>query len=131
MIGVDTNVLVRLFVVDEPQSAVAATFFGKRSSADPAYVPLVAMAEFVWVLRKKYRYAPESIGAAVQSMLDSGDFAIEQRSIVEWAVAHFGPAKIDFSDLLIARAAEMASCPATVTFDRDAAKRVPGMELLK
>jgi predicted nucleic-acid-binding protein len=51
--------------------------------------------------------------------------------VVEWALGQFTRSKIDFSDLLIARANELAECPMTVTFDHDAAKYVSGMELLK
>ena len=36
MIGVDTNLLVRLFVPVEPQRETALAFFAKRSPADPA-----------------------------------------------------------------------------------------------
>jgi predicted nucleic-acid-binding protein len=131
MIAVDTNVLVRLFVVDEPQSAIAASFFGARSAGDPAYVPLVAMAEFGWVLRKKYKYPVDRIVAAVQAMLDSDDFLVERREVVEWALARYDSPKVELSDMIIARAGELAGCPSTMTFDREAAKRVPGMELLK
>ena len=131
MIGVDTNVLIRLFIVDEPQSRISAAFFAARSSADPAFLSALVVAEFGWVLRKKYGFPPERIAAAIQGMLDSDDFAFEQRGVVEWALSEYEKTKADLSDLLIARLASLAGVTTTVTFDAKAAKRVPGMELLK
>lgn len=131
MIGVDTNVLVRLFITEEPQSTRSKTFFAARSPDDPAYVPLVVMAESVWVLRRKYKQDTEQIGRVIQSILDSDDFVVEDRAVVEWALANYVHARMDFSDLLIARSSELAGAARTATFDRDATKHVPGMELLK
>ena len=131
MIGVDTNVLVRLFVPVEPQREASIAFFGKRSPADPAYVSLVVLAEFAWVLRRRYKYGFDKIGQAIRWMLDSDDFVVENRGLVEWALANYTRSRIDFSDLLISRAGELSGTPQTVTFDIDAVKYVPGMELLK
>jgi predicted nucleic-acid-binding protein len=131
MIGVDTNVLVRLFITEEPQSTKSKVFFAARSPMDPALVSLVVMAEFAWVLKKKYKQGFEQIAQVIASMLDSNDFVIEGRDRVEWALANYTRSRIDFSDLLIARSNELAGAPRTTTFDGDASKYVPGMELLK
>lgn len=131
MIGVDTNILVRLVIVEEPHSTRAVAFFGARSPADPAFISLVVMAEFAWVLKKKYKQGVDQIARAVQSLLDSDDFIVECRDRVEWALAHYSRSRIDFSDLLIARSSEVSGASRTSTFDHAAAKYVPGMELLK
>ena len=131
MIGVDTNLLVRLFVPVEPQREIALAFFDKRSPADPGYVSLVVIAEFAWVLKRRYKYDFRKIGEGIQWMLDSDDFIVEARDRVEWALTQYTRSKIDFSDLLIARSAAVAGARRTITFDVNAAKYVPGMELLK
>src|SRR5665213_1853719 len=101
MIGVDTNVLLRLFIIENPeQNALAAAFFAERSPVDPAYISIVVMAEFAWVLKKTYGYAPEMVCRAIQAMLDSNDFIIQHRDIAEWAVDQFNRANLAFSDLL-------------------------------
>jgi predicted nucleic-acid-binding protein len=130
MIGVDTNVLVRLFISDEPQSAAARKFFGERGPSDPAFVSLLVLSEFGWVLRKKYKKLPEEIRASIQGILDSDDFVVEQRALVETVLSGLGPSKSDLADLFIARTAELAGCRSTVTFDRSASK-FSGMALLK
>jgi predicted nucleic-acid-binding protein len=131
MIGVDTNILVRLFVLEEPHRLAAAAFFSKRSPADPAFLSAVVIAEFAWVLGRRYKYDFKQIGRAIQWILDSDDFVVEGRDRVEWALANYSRARIDFSDLLIARSGQDAGAARTVTFDIDAATFVPGMALLK
>jgi len=131
MIGVDTNVLVRLLVPGEPQREKAEAFFLQRSAADPAFVSLVVLVELVWVLNRHYGYGFEQLQKATQWLLDSDDFVVEHRDRVEWALENYTRSKIDFPDLLIARAGEETGAPRTATFDINAAKLVPGMELLK
>jgi len=132
LIGVDTNVLLRLFIVDDPrQNALAARFFGERSEDDPAYISVVVLAELMWVLEKKFKFARTDSLRVVGGLLDALDVMVEQRELVEWAFAHATHSKIDFSDVLIAEANRQAGAAHTATFDREAARRVPGMELLK
>ncbi len=132
MIGVDTNVLVRLFVVDNPrQSEVAGQFFASRSSANPAFVSLVVVAELVWLLNDTYDFSHAAIVGVLDKLLASPDFALEHHEFVSDAVMMAQQKKIDIADFLIARTAVANGSRATVTFDQNAAKSIPGMELLK
>lgn len=132
MIGVDTNVLVRLVVDDDiKQFEAAKRFFGERSPADPAVVSLVVVAEAVWVLRNPYAFDAERVTDFVAAMLDSDDFLVENRSVVESAVNLSRDSRADIADCLIAAVAANIGASSTVTFDRLAARRIPGMELLK
>lgn len=131
MIGVDTNVLLRLVVDDEPQQIRAArAFFAQRTSDEPAYIGLVVMAEFTWLLRKRYGYSKDQISDTVLGLLESVDLVIERPDLIEEAAIRSRQPKVDFADILVARLALERGCVTTVTFDKDAAKRVPGMELL-
>ena len=58
MIGLDTNVLVRYLVQDEPgQVDAAARLIEGRSTARlPGYVSVPVLVELVWVLAGAYRY---------------------------------------------------------------------------
>ncbi len=131
MIGVDTNVIVRLLVPNEPQRMLAEKFFVARSAADPAFVSMVVLVELVWVLSRHYGYDFDKVRQTVQWLLDSDDFVVEHRDRVEWAITNYTRSKIDLPDLLIASSGEDAGAPRTATFDIDAARYVPGMELLK
>jgi predicted nucleic-acid-binding protein len=132
LIGVDTNVLVRLFVVDNPaQSKAALQFFAERSATDPAFISLVVVAELVWLLDDTYDFSHAEIVETLKRILASPDFALEEPEFVADAVAFAEHKKIDISDFLIARIALEHGGRSIATFDINAAKRVPGMELLK
>jgi len=131
MIGVDTNVLVRLLIEeDATQTALAVQFFDARSSRDPAFISLVVVAELAWVLGKTYKFSHDQVKTVMLGLLEAPDVVVERDEIVRSALAQFDHVKIDLADLLIAATGRQAGAPATVTFDRNAAKRISGMELL-
>jgi predicted nucleic-acid-binding protein len=131
MIGVDTNVLARLFVSNVPsQHEASLRFFGQRSKDDPAYVSFVVVVELVWILRTVYDYPMDTIRLALTSLLDSPDIHLQDRDLLADAIAQSTQPKVDLVDVLIAGLAVLEGCATTVTFDRNAAKRIPGMELL-
>ena len=59
MIGLDTNVLVRFLVQDDPaQSALAAQLVEGRCHPDsPGLINRIVLCELVWVLESCYRYS--------------------------------------------------------------------------
>ncbi len=130
MIGVDTNVLIRLLTTDSTdQHATAVAFFDARSPLEPAFLSAVTVAETIWVLRRSYRFTPEKIGECIDQLMESEDVHIEGRENLRLMLARgFRPAQI--ADYLITYLSRRAGCTHTITFDRRAAKRVPGMELL-
>ena len=129
MIGIDTNVLVRLLTADEAdQHAKVLKFFEKRSVDDPAFVSAVTLAETVWVLRLSYQFTYAEILDAVAALLETDDFVIEGREALIAAREAGKPAMI--GDFLVAHLGERSGCLRTVTFDRRAASGVPAMELL-
>ena len=132
MIGVDTNVLARLIVEDDPKQLEAAKrFFSTRSPTDPALISLVVVAELVWVLRSPYSFSVERVIDVIAAMLTSDDFVLERSDLVEQAVVLARESRVDIADCLISAVAASLGAGSTVTFDKVAAKRIPGMELLK
>ena len=132
MIGVDTNVLVRLFVVDDRrQSDIVGQFFIGRSTADPAFVSLVVIAELVWLLDDSYDFSHAEIVGVLGKLLASPDFVLERREFVSDAVLLAEQKKIDIADFLISQLSLANGSRVTVTFDINASRRIPGMELLK
>jgi predicted nucleic-acid-binding protein len=130
MIGIDTNVLLRLLTADDAQQhETALAFFKERSSASPAFVSAVTLAETVWVLHRSYRFSQEEIRSSLSQVLDSDDFVVEARESVEF-IRQEGANPIHLGDYLVAHLCKKAGCERTVTFDRRAAKSVSGMELL-
>lgn len=132
MIGVDTNVLARLFVADDPrQHAAAKAFFAGRSSEDPVFVSTIVVAELAWLLNKTFDYGKADIIALLDAVLGSPDFVLERRDVVQTALELAGSSKVGVADAIIAGVAADEGARVTMTFDIGAARNIPGMELLK
>lgn len=130
MIGVDTNVLVRFLVEDDPQqNAIAHNFFSKRSAEDPAYVSATVIAETVWVLRRRLKLPLATVSDLIQNLLAADRLVVEFTEELDALLSQETP-QTDIADYLIAWSAKRAGCLATVTFDRTSAEAIPGMELL-
>jgi predicted nucleic-acid-binding protein len=73
-IAVDTNVLVRAILVDDPMQARAA----RRLLQDATLiaVPLPCLCELVWILRRGAKLAAADVATAIRALLNAGgDFA--------------------------------------------------------
>jgi len=131
MIGLDTNVLVRFFVGDdEAQAATATRYLSERTADDPAFVSVVVVCELVWVLKNSYGYADAKVHDALNSLFESANIVIERAELVDRAVTQARETRSDVSDCVIAAVAADAGATRIVTFDKNAARRIPGMELL-
>jgi predicted nucleic-acid-binding protein len=129
MKAVDTNILLRYVLRDdEDQFARAAAFFGTRTAQDPAFVSLVVLAEFAWALRQRYRFHRTAIRSLVETLMEAAEVVLEDETMLATVVAE--AERGDLADHLIAYSARRAGCSTTVTFDAEAARRVPSMELL-
>ncbi|MGB9369203.1 MAG: type II toxin-antitoxin system VapC family toxin [Xanthobacteraceae bacterium] len=124
MIGLDTNILVRLLVEDDPvQTAQAKRFIERRCTPEsPGFINCVVLAEFVWVLDSVYQFERTEIAAAIETLLAGRDRRIEYHEHVQAAVAEYRTGSIGFTDAMIARINLARGCEATVTFDRRATK---------
>lgn len=129
MIGLDTNVVVRYLVQDDPdQSPVASALIDKLTAADPGYLSLVTVVEIYWVLRRAYGVTATRCGELLAFLLDARELRIDRDEVVRAALtaAHDG---LDFADAVIVELGRAAGCDHTVTFDKRAA-RDGGMKLL-
>ncbi|TWG98025.1 putative nucleic-acid-binding protein [Mesorhizobium sp. J18] len=131
MIGVDTNVLVRLLVADDGRQAQAVgEFFAQRTGADPAFVSAVVLIESLWVLGRRFGYSRSTLLDALRRMMTSPELNFEHGGRLAEILENADPSLSDIADHLIAWSCEKAGCERTVTFDKRAAKRNPSMELL-
>jgi predicted nucleic-acid-binding protein len=124
VIGLDTNVLVRLFVEDDAKQAKSARTFVKTrcSMEQPGFVDRVALCEMVWVLGRAHGYARAAIADIVEALLASTDMILEDEALVRSATRAYRDRAIDFADALIGGVNRARGCEATATFDRTAAK---------
>src|SRR5215469_11781015 len=122
MIGLDTNVLIRYIADDDAlQSTVAARIIESFSPESPGFVPIVVVAEMVWVLQFSYRFSKQEIAKVLEKLLRSSELLVENAEIVDQSLREFRTSRADFPDCLIARCAHSAGCQHTLTFDRRAA----------
>ena len=86
MIGLDTNVLVRYIVQDEPaQAARAEALIEAQCSADsPARVDAIVLCELVWVLESAYGCSRKVVSEVLRTILGSAELAVETPQLA-WA----------------------------------------------
>lgn len=130
MIGLDTNVLVRYVLQDDPRQSPRANRLIESLSADaPGFVPVVALVELAWVLGAGYKLPRAQLAAVLEALLRSKELVIDRADLVMQALARFSTGSADFADALIERMAAAAGCATTMTFDQGAAKAT-GMSLV-
>lgn len=132
MIGLDTNVVVRYLVQDDPSQSAAATRLVERVlSADvPGLITSITLCEIVWVLAECYSADRDRIGSVIEGLLASRQLVVEEADTVWNALRDWRASNADFSDALIGRQVTARGGEKTVTFDRAAAK-LPHFELLR
>ncbi len=122
MIGLDTNVVVRYLVQDDPdQSPVASALIDELTETDPGYLSLVTMVEVYWVLRRAYKVGADRSSELLQGLLDARELRVDRDAVVRAALTA-SRGHLDFVDAIIAELGRAAGCEHTVTFDRRAAR---------
>jgi predicted nucleic-acid-binding protein len=131
VIGLDTNILIRYFVQDDPeQTRLAAGLIDSLSPIDSGWVAVAALIELMWVMTRIYRVGRVRIIQILDTLIESQDIVVEQGDTVRNALQLYRSGNTDFPDCLIACSAKAAGCSRTVTFDRRAA-RDAGMQLIE
>lgn len=126
MRAIDTNVLVRLLVRDDPRQLDAAEEFVSKG----AWVSLVVLTETLWVLDAVYERSAAQIATALEMLLAHAHLSLQDADVVAAALAQFSarPA-LGFSDCLVLESARKAGHLPLGTFDRQLA-RLDGVQRL-
>jgi predicted nucleic-acid-binding protein len=131
MIGLDTHVLVRHLVQDDPsQSRKATQVITKQCTRDdPGFINRVVLCELVWVLESAYGYSKDTIVPVLEKLLRTSQLKIEDVQAAWTAFRMYQKGKADFADCLLGATNRIGGCEWTVTFDQPAS-RVEGFKLL-
>jgi predicted nucleic-acid-binding protein len=131
MIGLDTNILVRLLTRDdEKQAEKARALLEKHGAEDGAlYVSDIVLAELVWTLERTYGLEKAEIAVALKALADNATLGFESREVLRQAQALYGSSKSGFADCLIVAKSSAAGCGSFATFDK-AMRALPGVVLL-
>ncbi len=131
MIGLDTNVLVRYIMQDDPRQSAKATRLIESLEADrPGFIGMVSIVELYWVLTSCYDLTNDQVRQALDLLLRTRQIVVDRADQVLRALKVFETGKADFADCLIERAAAAAGCETTMTFDVSAARHA-GMTLIQ
>lgn len=115
-VAVDTNVLVRAVVGDDPLQASAAAKV--LADAELIAVALPCLCEFVWVLLRVYDFHPADTATAIRALLAVANVEVN-RPAVEAGLAVL-EAGGDFADGVIAYEGNWLGGEAFVSFDKKA-----------
>ena len=124
MKGLDTNILLRFLLADDPTQARTASAFidAHCTEQNPCVVNPVVLAELSWVLRAAYRLDRAAIADAVDQIANSRMLRISGVADIAKAIDEFRDGRADFSDCLLGVLNREAGCTVTATFDRKAAE---------
>jgi predicted nucleic-acid-binding protein len=130
MIGIDTNILIRYFVQDEPEQARSASRLIRSLTQDElGWISITVLMELNWILEKIYKMKRADVIRILDHLIQTDTFEIESQHEVEAAIALYRAKNIGFADCMISVSAQSVGCSQTFTFDKKAA-RDAGMTLL-
>lgn len=131
MIGIDTNILLRLWLNDDPAQnqridELLAEYGGLPGSL---LVTDVVLVEAVWTLKSAFEQGKRAQLIAVRSLLEETAFAFEDREAVTDALSLFEAGSCGFADCLVVAKHARQGCDFTATFDRGM-RKLPGVKVL-
>jgi predicted nucleic-acid-binding protein len=120
VIGVDTNVLVRYVVEDDPAQSAAAVAMIERAVEKNRglFISQIVLCELVWVLSYAYKFTREEITSVLHQLRRGAQIAVEGSDEVRRAIDAYTNGRGDFADYLIAERSIANGCSAVATFDR-------------
>ena len=112
MIGVDTNLLVRILTDDDPIQARRAA---KVLQSGDIYITKTVLLETEWVLRYAYEIEKTNIKKGFLKLLGLPNVSVEDPDGVTQAISWY-ESNLDFADAL--HLASSKRCETFATFDR-------------
>jgi predicted nucleic-acid-binding protein len=122
MIGLDTNVLLRLGDDEEPVQRDRARALVRSQGESGCFVNAIVLAEFAWTLTRSYKLSRSDAAARIALILESPEFVVASLGEASRAVERFLQGPADFADYFLTEINASAGCATTATFDRDALK---------
>lgn len=123
MKGLDTNVLLRLLIADDPEQAARARAYVERAAIRArCLVNRIALCELLWVLESVYGFDRHQIADTVHYLLLADELVIEDVEIVRSALYAYRVSSADFADCLLGMSNGYLGCERTATFDRKAGR---------
>jgi len=131
MVGLDTNVILRYMLQDDPKQTPLANHIVDQvlSRENPGFITLVTVLEIVWVLRSLLKQTRTEIATHLENLLAADTFEVQNEQQVFEAVFALKRGTGEFEDALIGALNAWAGCPHTLTFDKKAL-RMPYFQVI-
>lgn len=120
MIGVDTNIIVRLLTGDDPAQSEKATSVFKKGGL---LIPDTVLLESEWVLRHAYGFSPSAIHEAFTKLCGLPNVALHNPHRMMVALQWYADG-MDFADAL--HLASSQGCRMFYTFDQKLVRKAEG-----
>ena len=119
-LGVDTRLLLRLFLKDDATQLAQVREMVARVEAtgDSLYVPQSVLCELAWVLALKAGFKRDAIAEAIRGLVETAIIELEGQDTVCAALDRHVTSGTGFADCLIVENALAAGADNFATFDR-------------
>jgi predicted nucleic-acid-binding protein len=122
-IGLDTNLLVRYVINDEPEQVEKVQQLFDSSPSNTLFlVNNVVLAELDWVLTHVYNFRREEFLLVIDQLFQTSNISFENPDLVRKACKSYSISTADFSDCLIGVINKNNGCDTIYTFDKDASQ---------
>jgi predicted nucleic-acid-binding protein len=117
MIGIDTNILLRLWLNDDPAQAKRIDALSAAHGRMPGLLLVtdVFLVKAVWTLKSAFEQNKSAQLIAVRSLLEETAFAFEDREVVAAALGLFEAGSCGFADCLVVAKHARQGCEFTAT----------------
>jgi predicted nucleic-acid-binding protein len=131
MLGLDTNVIARIVLADDPvQTAQAlAAIAQAQANGETVVLGLATVLELEWVLRSRAKLDKPQVLLVFKRLLETQDLQIDHEQVLEQAIYVYEHGSADFPECLFLAQYQRMGCRAMLTFDAKAA-RLGGAELV-
>lgn len=120
MIGLDTNVLLRMFDENDPEQREQAHALVRAQGLGGCYLNPIVLSEFAWTLARSYKRQRGEIVQRLSWLFEAPEFVVAYADEAARALNRYLQGRADFADYFLAEINETAGCSRTATFDVDA-----------
>lgn len=132
MIAIDTNVLLRTWIDDDPEQCQLARDLIRdaRDRGEACLITNVVLCETEWVIESVFGGGRDDVLEVIRRLLANAVFVFENRDELALAADRYAESRADLSDLLIGCKGSGLGASTIYTFDR-ALRDQPGFTLLR
>ena len=95
MNAVDTNIIARYILQDDPKQAAIAT----KLLAEPCFASDTVLVELAWLLSSRYGVGRADLAATLHDLLRLPALSVSNDALIGWAIDRFATGA-DFADMM-------------------------------